>query len=147
MFGNACTWLANLANASCHNWIWYPTYQLIASWCPYKKITWYKQHYMCTALAHACSVLPECYGFQSFTILHELNTLHPQLLKILKLSCMKHMEIQEIQGKIQVFQWFQEIRSKWPTLYLWGLSMSMVQSWRTAWVEDIPRLPEDLISL
>ena len=38
MFGNACAWLANLANASCHNQIWYASNQLIASWCPYKDI-------------------------------------------------------------------------------------------------------------
>ena len=38
-------------------------------------------------LVHACSVLPEYFYFQSFTVLHELDTLHPQLLKILNLSC------------------------------------------------------------
>ena len=42
---------------------------------------------MCTALVHICSVLPEYYDFQSLAILHKLDTLHPQLLKILKLSC------------------------------------------------------------
>ena len=49
MFGNACTWLVNLATASCHNQMWYASYQLIASWCPYKEITWYKQHYLCAS--------------------------------------------------------------------------------------------------
>ena len=36
---------------------------------------------------HTCSVLPDFDDFQSFVILHELDTLHPQLLKILNLSC------------------------------------------------------------
>ena len=63
MFGNACTWLANLANASCHNQIWYASYQLIASWCPYKEITCYKQHYICTEFVWSCSVLLEYYDF------------------------------------------------------------------------------------
>ena len=80
LFGNAGAWLANLANASCHNQIWYTSYQLIASWCPYKEISWYKQHYMCAALVCACSVLLEYYDFQSFAILHELDTL--QLLDV-----------------------------------------------------------------
>ena len=74
--GNACTWLANLVNASCHNQIWYVSYQLIASWCPYKEITWYNQHYMCAELVHACSVSLEYYDFQSFAILCELDSLH-----------------------------------------------------------------------
>ena len=87
MFANACAWLANIANANCHNQIWYVSYQLIASLGPYKEITWYKQHYMCTALVCTCSVLQEYYEFQSFTILCELDTLHTQLLKILKSSC------------------------------------------------------------
>ena len=46
------------------------------SWCPYKEITWYKQDYMCTVLVHAFSVLQEYYKFQSFAILHNLDTLH-----------------------------------------------------------------------
>ena len=76
MFGNACTWLANVANASYHNQIWYASYQLIASWYPYKEITRYKQHYMCATLVGALSVLPENYEFQSVVILRELDTLH-----------------------------------------------------------------------
>ena len=38
-------------------------------------------------IVHACSVLADFYDFQSFTILGKLDTLHPQLLKILNLSC------------------------------------------------------------
>ena len=79
MFGNACTWWANLANATCHNQIWYASYQLIARWCPYKEITWYKQHSMCAVPVHACSVFPDYYEFQSFTILCELDTLQSHL--------------------------------------------------------------------
>ena len=37
------------------------------------------QHAM---LVHACSVLPDFCDFQSFAILCELDTLHPQLLTI-----------------------------------------------------------------
>ena len=40
---------------------------------------------MCAMLVCACSVLLDFYDFQSFTILHDLDTLHPQLLKILNL--------------------------------------------------------------
>ena len=40
-----------------------------------------------TMLVHACSILSDLYDFQSFAILCELDTLHPQLLKILNLSC------------------------------------------------------------
>ena len=42
---------------------------------------------MCAMHGCACSVLLECFDFQSFTILHKLDTLHPQLLKILNVSC------------------------------------------------------------
>ena len=42
---------------------------------------------MCAVLFYTCSVLPEYYDFQSFTILCELDCLHSLLLKILKLSC------------------------------------------------------------
>ena len=42
---------------------------------------------MYAVLVCTCSVLPDFFDFQSFTILHELDTLHPQLLKILNLSC------------------------------------------------------------
>ena len=42
---------------------------------------------MCAVLVCTCSVLPDFYDFQSFTILHELDTLHPQLLKNLNLRC------------------------------------------------------------
>ena len=42
---------------------------------------------MCAVLVHTCSVLPDFCDFQSFAILDELDTLHPQLLKILNLSC------------------------------------------------------------
>ena len=81
MFSNACMWLANLANSSYHNQIWYASYQAIASWCPYKEITWYKQHYMCAAFVCTCSVLLEYYEFQSFAmwILYTAHTM--QLLK------------------------------------------------------------------
>ena len=40
-----------------------------------------------TMLVYACSVLPDLYDFRYFAILCELDTLHPQLLKILNLSC------------------------------------------------------------
>ena len=42
---------------------------------------------MYAMLVYTCSVLPEYFNFQSFTILQVLDTLHPQLLKILNLSC------------------------------------------------------------
>ena len=42
---------------------------------------------MCAVLVCSCSVLPEYYEFQSFAILCKLDTLHPQLLKILEFSC------------------------------------------------------------
>ena len=42
---------------------------------------------MCAMLVCTFSVLPDCFDFQSFTILCKLDTIHPQLLKILKLSC------------------------------------------------------------
>ena len=42
---------------------------------------------MCAMLVCACPVLPDLYNFQSFAILHELDNLHPQLFKILNLSC------------------------------------------------------------
>ena len=42
---------------------------------------------MYAMLVHACSILSDIYDFQSFAILHELDTLHPQLLNNLNLSC------------------------------------------------------------
>ena len=54
MFGSACTWSVNMTNASCDNQMWKSLYQLIASWCPNKEITWYKQQYMCAMLVHTC---------------------------------------------------------------------------------------------
>ena len=62
---NACAWLANLANASKQYQIWCASYHLIASWCPYKEITWYKQSNMCLSLVCACLVLLGSYEFQS----------------------------------------------------------------------------------
>ena len=87
MFSNACAWLADVANAICHNKIWCASYQLLPRWSPYKEITWYKQHNMCAMHVCSCSVLLEYFDFQSFAILHELDTLYPQLLKNLNLSC------------------------------------------------------------
>ena len=78
MLGNACVWLVNLTNASCHNQIWKSPHQLIASWCPVKEITWYKQQYMCTVLVCTCSVSSDFYDFQSFAILCKLDTLQTQ---------------------------------------------------------------------
>ena len=62
---NACTWLANLAIANKQYQIWCASYQLIASWYPYKEITWYKQSNMCLLLVCACLVLLDSYEFQS----------------------------------------------------------------------------------
>ena len=86
MFGNACARLVNMTNASCHNQIWKSLHQLIANWYPNKEITWYKQQDMCAMLVHACSVLPDFYDFQSFTILCKLDILQKALWIMTQLS-------------------------------------------------------------
>ena len=53
---NTCTWLASLASASKQYQIWWASYQLIASRCPYKVITWYKQSNMYLSLVHTCLI-------------------------------------------------------------------------------------------
>ena len=61
---NACMWLAELASASKHYFIWTTQHQLIASWWSYKEIHKGKQSNMYLLLVCTCSYYQMC-EFQS----------------------------------------------------------------------------------
>ena len=86
MFGNACAWLLNMTNASCHSQIWKSPHQLIDT---DAQIKW--SHSTNNSTCVQCFLCLFCTTgllcFQSFKILCMLDTLHSQILKILNLSC------------------------------------------------------------